>query len=451
MLVAAAAGGGYVSVTVLETVALLAAAALLAWLADRAWRARLRAREADAAREHADVLSMGDVVPSSLHPVIDAARCIASGACIAACPEKKVLGIVDGQAQLLNPLACIGHGACLEACPAGAIELVFGTKERGVELPKLSVDFETSQPGVYVIGELGGMGLIRNAIAQGTEAADHVARSGRRGRGDVLDAVVVGAGPSGIAATLALLGHGLRVTLLEREAYGGTITHYPRRKLVMTGVLELPGYGKVRARTMSKEELVALFEDVRVKTGLPVRSGELVTALRRGGEGWELESTSGTVRGANVLLALGRRGAPQKLGVPGEELPKVSYRLLEPEVFAGQDVLVVGGGNSAVECALALADAGRCRSVSVSYRREAFARCRAENRKQIEAAIASGAVRALLPSAVRSIGEREVVLDQAGREVRLPNDAVVVQIGGTSPTALLATFGVEMVTKRGER
>lgn len=434
----------------LEAVVLVVVASALAWLADRVWRARLRAQSAEAAQELADVASMGEVVPSSIHPVIDLDRCMGSGACVAACPEKKVLGVVDGRAHLLNPLACIGHGACLAACPVDAIRLVFGTAERGVELPRLSPDFETSQPGVYVIGELGGMGLIRNAVSQGAQAAAHAVASGRRGGGDVLDAIVVGGGPAGIAATLGLIDRGLTVELLERESYGGTITHYPRRKLVMTGAVDLPRYGKVKMRTMSKEQLVDLFEDVRKKTDLPVRTGELVTALRRGEAGWDVQSSSGVRRAANVFLALGRRGAPQKLGVPGEELSKVHYRLLEPEVFSGLDVLVVGGGNSAVECALALANLGGCRSVSISYRREAFARCRAENRRQIEQGIAAGTIRSLLPSTVRSIGAREVVLEQKGMEHRIANDAVIVQIGGTSPTELLSTFGVEMVTKYGE-
>lgn len=437
------------------TVVLLILAVVAAWALERLWRGRIRAHSDESQKELDDVMAMGEVVPTSLHPVIDPHRCMGSGACVVACPEKKILGVVNGQAKLLNPLACIGHGACMDACPVDAIKLVFGTEERGVELPRVSPHFETSQPGVYVIGELGGMGLIKNAIAQGRQAAEHAVASGRRGGGD-LDAVVVGAGPAGISAALALMDAGLSVALLEREAYGGTITHYPRRKLVMTGPIDLPKYGKVSRRTMSKEQLGELFEDVRVKTGLQPRTGELVSAitgatLASGKSGWDVKATSQTFRAANVLLALGRRGAPQKLGVPGEELAKVAYRLLEPDAFAGQDVLVVGGGNAAVECALALMELGGCKSVSISYRRDAFARCRAENRRKIEEALRTGAVRGLLPSTVKSIGASEVVLDQKGSEVRIPNDAVIVQIGGSSPTELLSSFGIEMVTKYGER
>lgn len=433
------------------TVVVLVAVAVFALVIERTWRALDRRRSLAGARILEDVAALGDTTPDSLHPRIDPDRCMGSGACATACPEKQILGIVNGRAALLNPLACVGHGACLAACPVSAIELVFGSESRGVELPRLDANFETSQPGVYVIGELGGMGLIRNAVAQGTQAAAHAAASGRRGTGDALDAIVVGAGPAGIAATLRLMQAGLRVLLLEREELGGTIAHYPRAKVVMTGTIDLPIYGSVKRRSMSKEQLVALVRDVRAKTDLPVRTGELVTALERDAQGmWSLTSTSGTLRAASVLLALGRRGSPRKLGAPGEDLGKVFYRLLEPEVFRDQHVLVVGGGNAAAECAIALAEQGGCATVAISYRRAAFARCRAEVRRKIDDAIASGRIAAKMPSEVVRIDAEHVVLRSSAGEEALRNDAIIVQIGGTSPTELLGTFGVRTVTKHGE-
>lgn len=415
-----------------------------------AWLRFDRAKENRAVRALEDLAEMGELVPASLHPKIDPDQCIGSGACVHACPEKSVLALVGGRAKLANPLGCIGHGACASACPLQAIELVFGTASRGVELPRVDPNFETNQPGVYIVGELGGMGLIRNAVTQGKQAADHVASSARRGGAGALDAVVVGAGPAGISATLGLMEAGLRVELLDGEGFGGTVLHYPRAKVVMTGALDFPLFGRVAKRKMSKEELVGLWQDIQERTGLEVTTGELVEELERCEDGmWRVRSTGGERRAANVLLALGRRGSPQKLGVPGEELPKVAYRLIEPEVYAGKHVLVVGGGNSAVESALALADEGGCASVSISYRRAAFARCRAENRRRIEAAIEAGRVRALLPSEVKSIGPHDVRLVCDGKARTIGNDAVVVQIGGTAPTALLSQIGIELVTKRG--
>jgi len=428
-------------------------AAFLYWL----WERSDRAREAEAVAVVHDIAAMGeDVFAASLHPQIDPNKCIGSGACVRACPEKVVIGLIGGHARLVNPLGCIGHGACEASCPVGAITLVYGDKRRGVELPRLDPNFQTNRRGVYIIGELGGMGLIRNAVIQGRQAADHViAGEGdvplRRGKEGALDAIVVGAGPSGISATLRLMEAGLKVELLDREGFGGTILHYPRAKVVMTGAIELPLYGTVKQRTMSKEALLALWQKIQATTSPPLITGELVERLELGADDtWLVHSTSGVRRAANVLLALGVRGSPQKLGVPGEELAKVAYRVLEPTEFSGKHVLVVGGGNSAVESAIALANQGRCASVGISYRRAHFARCRGENRAQIEEAIASRRVTAYMGTEVRRITEREVTLEGPDGAQTLPNEAVVIQVGGTSPTQLLRSFGVELITKYGE-
>ncbi len=326
------------------------------------WRKKEQVRTETGRRELDELRAMGDLIPASIHPYIDPIRCIGSGACVYACPEKSVLTVVNGRGVLTNPLGCIGHGACASACPVNAISLVFGTAKRGLELPQVDPDFQTNQPGVYIVGELGGMGLIRNAVSQGRQAADHIVAGDRRGDADCLDALVVGAGPAGTSATLRLMEAGLRVLLLEREAFGGTITHYPRAKVVMTGSLDFPLYGRVSKRKMSKEELVLLWQDIQEKTGLQVAIGELVEKIERGkGDSWLVSSTGGVFETANVLLALGRRGSPRKLEVPGEELSKVAYRVIEPEVFRDQHVLVVGGGNAAVESVFALARRRRLR------------------------------------------------------------------------------------------
>jgi thioredoxin reductase/NAD-dependent dihydropyrimidine dehydrogenase PreA subunit len=427
---------------------------VLAVLVYIVWERADRRKERSASRVMEDLRSMGELVATSLSPSVDPDRCIGSGACVAACPEKSVIALVGGQARLVNPLGCIGHGACASACPVTAIRLVYGTKTRGVELPVVDAHFQTSRAGVYIAGELGGMGLIRNAVIQGRQAAEHIVAGPRRGaRADVLDAIVVGAGPAGISATLELMRSGLRVLLLDREGFGGTILHYPRAKVVMTGQLELPIYGKVPGRQLSKEQLVEIWHEIRARTAPPLITGELVTGLAARDDGaWSVITESTRYHAANVVLALGGRGAPQKLGIPGEDLPKIAYRLLEPAEFADKHVLVVGGGNSAVESALALSDHGACRSVAISYRRGEFARCRAENRRRIAAAIASGAVRAHMATELSSIEPDRVTLrEQRGQLTTLVNDAVIVQIGGTAPSTLLKSFGLELTTKYGER
>ena len=400
---------------------------------------------------HQDTLSLGDdVVPVSIHPEVDLDECIGSGACVRACPEKDILAITDGRARLLNPLSCVGHSACMQACPVGAIKLVFGTATRGVELPRLTPSFETSQAGIFVIGELSGVGLIRNAVEQGRQAAATIAKSGRRGRPGELDALVVGAGPAGIGAALALLAHGLKVQIVDQDRYGGAITHYPRAKVVMTGSFELPGYGTVRRKTMTKEQLLALWTDIRERIRFEIKEGVRVEAIHPEGPSWRLVGPGWQDRAAAVVLALGRRGAPKELGVPGEHLAKVSYRVIEPEPFADQHVLVVGGGNTAADCAIALAGAKLCASVSLSYRRAELARLRASLRKDIERCFADGSIVPLLATEVVAIADRHVALRTPDGVREVINDRVVVQIGGQPPSELLRTIGIELVEKRGE-
>ncbi|MCA9593391.1 MAG: NAD(P)-binding domain-containing protein [Myxococcales bacterium] len=425
--------------------------AVLLWLL---WERLDSHKEKRARAEAEDAAALGDVLPTSLHPVIDTDLCMGSGTCVAICPEHGPLALIGNRAVLVNPLGCVGHGACEVACPVDAIRLVYGSKSRGVELPRIDKHFQTNQPGIYIVGELGGMGLIRNAVSQGTQAAEHIAKSPtpRRANGQGYDAIVVGAGPAGIAATLGLMDAKLNTLLVEREALGGTITHYPRKKVVMTGDLDLPLYGKVHKKTMSKERLIDLWQDIAQKCNPPLVTGQVVQKITQAANGlWEVATESERWLAANVVLALGVRGSPRKLGVPGEELQKVAYRLLEPEPFEGKHVMVVGGGNSAVESAIALADFGRCASVSISYRRDAFARCRGDNRRKIDAAIQEGKVRALMPTNITAIGEDRVRLKNGAGEKDVPNDALIVQIGGTAPADLLKSFGVELVTKYGER
>jgi thioredoxin reductase (NADPH) len=407
--------------------------------------------------EAEQIAMMGELLPPTLHPVIDPTKCIGSGACVRACPEHRVIGLLQGRVQLVSPLSCIGHGSCAEACPTQAIQLVFGTRSRGLELPRIDSDFQTNQPGIYIAGELGGMGLIRNAVVQGAQVARHIAtgsaeRPPRRGSGAALDALVVGAGPAGISATLGLLERGLKVLLIDQDKLGGTITHYPRAKVVMTGDLPLPLAGTIKRKTMSREALVELWSTLEQKFAIPFKSQQLVKGVEAAAEGmWRVRTETDEYHTANVVLALGTRGSPRRLGVPGEELGKVHYRLLEPQEFAGKHVLVVGGGNSAVESALSLHDLGGCASVAISYRREQFARCRADNRSRIEAVIAAGGVRALLPTEVTNIEEKRVTLKNGTGSYQLENDAVIAQLGGTAPAEVLKSFGIELITKYGER
>jgi thioredoxin reductase/NAD-dependent dihydropyrimidine dehydrogenase PreA subunit len=415
-----------------------------------AWSLWDRSRQKRAHARHQAAEQLGDeIVPLTLHPEIDLDRCIGSGSCVRACPEKDILALTDGRARLINPLSCVGHSACLAACPVDAIKLVYGTATRGVELPKLSETYETSQRGIYVVGELSGMGLIRNAVEQGRQASAAIAKGGRRG-GDY-DAIVVGAGPAGTAAALGLEAYNVRTLVVDQTAWGGTIVHYPRAKVVMTGSLELPGYGTVRKKTMSKEDLLELWRDIRARTQLHIDEGVRIDQIVNEGNVWRVVGANGAwvKRAANVVLALGRRGAPNQLGVAGEELQHVAYRLLEPEVYAGRRVLVVGGGNAAADCAIALVEQGHCKSVALSYRRDELARLRGSVRNTIDKMFSAGQIAPYLGTEIVEIRKDRVLLRGRAGEMTLPVDAVIVQIGGRAPSELLRTVGIELVEKRG--
>ncbi|MEZ4333625.1 MAG: NAD(P)-binding domain-containing protein [Myxococcota bacterium] len=398
-----------------------------------------------------DSQQAGLMLPVSLHPWIDPARCLGCGTCVAACPEKSVLGLVNGKAELITPASCIGHGACAQACPLDAIHLVFGTEERGVDLPTVSPDFETNVPGLFIAGELGGMGLIRNGIEQGKQAIDSIAARVRSQDDDVLDLVIVGAGPAGISATLRAAELGLRSETLEQESLGGTVAHYPRGKLVMTAPVDLPLYGRIKLRETTKEALLALWTDVIEKTGIDIHYGERIERIDRDPDGlFRIHGTHQRFYARSVLLAIGRRGTPQKLGVSGEELSKVVYRLVDAEQYGGQRVLVVGGGDSALEAACALAEVPGT-EVTLSYRGDSFYRAKRANRERVQNAARDRGLCVLLGSKVIGIGEEEVSLQTKEGSVSIENDAVIICAGGILPTEFLRSIGVAIETKRGTR
>jgi thioredoxin reductase/Pyruvate/2-oxoacid:ferredoxin oxidoreductase delta subunit len=393
--------------------------------------------------------------PPTLHPVIDPAKCLGCGACVAACPEGQILGLIGGKAQLIEPTYCIGHGACKAACPFDAISLVFGTEKRSVDIPMVGEDFQTNVPGLYIAGELGGMGLIRNAIEQGRQAVAAIASHRSAPRTDVLDLVVVGAGPAGFSASLAAKEMGLSCVTLEQDTLGGTVAHYPRGKLVMSAPATLPMVGRVHFREISKEALLEFWQSVQVKTGLEINFQERVEAITPLGEhgGFDVRTACRTYRTRALLLAIGRRGTPRTLDVAGEQLPKVVYRLIDPGQYAGRRVLVVGGGDSALEAAVSIAGQSGT-TVTLSYRGDAFARGKPANRAALEALDQAGRVSILLNSSVTAISEGNVTIAQetrtkGARTLNLHNDAVIVCAGGILPSALLRDIGVEIETKYG--
>jgi thioredoxin reductase/NAD-dependent dihydropyrimidine dehydrogenase PreA subunit len=402
-------------------------------------------------RARQDALEAGLTEPASLHPDIDPTKCTGCRACIAACPEipgHQVIGLIHGKAELINPTDCIGHGACLTACPHGAITLVFGTERRGVDIPHVQVNFESNVPGIFIAGELGGMGLIRNAIEQGRQAVESIYGARNEANSLDLDLLIVGAGPAGFSASLAAMECGLSCVTVEQESLGGTVAHYPRGKIVMTAPVDLPIFGKVNFRETTKEKLLTFWEEVEVKTNVAISYKERVESVVSIESGFEIKTNKASYRAHAILLAIGRRGTPRKLGVPGEEQAKVIYHLIDPCQYKNQHVLVVGGGDSALEAAETIS-AVEGTSVTLSYRSNAFGRAKQKNRQKVELAEKEGRLNVIFNSNVVSIGADQVTLEQEGNHIELKNEAVIVSAGGILPTPFLQSLGIEVETKYG--
>lgn len=388
--------------------------------------------------------------PVSLHPYIDLNTCIGSAACIEDCPEKDILGIVDGKATVINTSNCIGHGACFHACPVEAISLRIGTETRGVDLPHVNHNFETNMRGIYIAGELGGMGLIKNSVEQGEQAIDNIVKSKKLPIPGILDVIIIGAGPAGISASLAAKKYGLKSLTLEQDSLGGTVYTFPRSKIVMTAPMNLPLHGKVKLYETSKDELLQLWEKVIHDHELDIREKTKVEHIIPQADGsFKVIAAMGEEYLSNhILLAIGRRGSPRKLGVPGEETEKVAYRLLEPERISGENILVVGGGDSAIESALLLKDQNK---VSLSYRKDKFARLKPKNRDKILQAAEQGELEIIYNSNLLSINPSEVLIkiDEQEDIRQLENDRVFIFIGGELPTGFLQKAGVEITRRFG--
>lgn len=407
---------------------------------------RLRNRRARASLDASQRAGLTE--PASLHPVINPNRCVGCGACVSACPEGDVLAVISGKADLINPTHCIGHGACHQACPVDAISLVFRTARRGVDIPFVKPNFETNIPGIFIAGELGGMGLIRNAVIQGVQAMEFIGGALENKNADDLNVLIVGAGPAGMAASLTAMTSGLRFKTVEQDSLGGAISHYPREKIVMTAPVEMPLVGTLNFRETNKEKLLEYWREVVEKTGFKVSFYERVDTVTKQAMGFTVKTNKGSYNTRTVLLAIGRRGTPRKLNVSGEELTKVVYQLNDPKQYAGKRILVVGGGDSALENANMISQQPDTRVV-LSYRGEASSRAKEKNRQNLELVKSKGRLKILLKSKVVRIDETSVQIKQPNRDIRIKNDAVIVCAGGVLPTSFLKEIGVEIETKFG--
>ena len=385
--------------------------------------------------------------PRAQHPSIDSTRCIGCATCTQACPEGDVLAMLGGKAAIVNGHKCVGHSLCAEACPVGAITMVMASPGMSADMPHLTPNYETNIPGLYIAGELGGLALIKNAINQGRDCIDTITNGLARTHAsisppDVYDVLVVGAGPAGISASLRAIENKLRYITIEQDEIGGTVAKYPRQKLVLTSPVNFPMYGKFNKMQISKEELLSFWAKVRKRTDFQVRAGEKVEDIQKGQDGlFSVTTSRGQYRSRAVVLALGRSGTPQKLGVKGEDLPKVMYRLIEADHYMNKNILVVGGGDSAIEAAMGLAhQTGN--HVTLSYRKDSFTRIKERNAQRLQECQRTGKIAVLLNSVPVEFTSDSAILNVHGQTLQIPNDYVWIFAGGTSPSAFLKKIGV---------
>ena len=405
----------------------------------------LKKREARAleAAEKGKLYSHG---PQAQHPHIDNNYCIGCATCTSVCPEGDVLAMIGGKAVIVNGHKCIGHALCADACPVGAITMVMASPSMARDMPQLTPEHETTIPGLFIIGELGGLALIKNAVNQGRDCVDNIAARLKEQpippMPGVHDILIVGAGPAGISASLRAIENKLNYLTIERDEIGGTVAKYPRQKLVMTSPVEFPMYGKFKKMQLSKENLLAFWDMILNRADFNVCTGEKVDDIQKGPDRiFTVITTTNQYRARTVVLALGRAGEPRKLGAKGEDLPKVMYRLIEADHYINKKILVIGGGDSAVEAAMGLASQ-KGNQVTLSYRSERFSRIKERNATRIQEFTKSGKVRVLFNSNPVEFKPESVILEVAGQQQEIPNDFVWIFAGGTPPTAFLKKVGV---------
>jgi thioredoxin reductase (NADPH) len=398
--------------------------------------------------------------PQSQHPHIDSTQCIGCATCTMVCPEGDVLGMVAGKAMIINGYKCIGHSICADSCPVGAITMILSNPSVGANLPVLTPEYETSIKNMFIIGELGGLALIKNAVNQGRDCIDTIvsrlaAIKSTVSEPNVADVIIVGAGPAELTASLRAIERKLNYITIEESEVGGTVAKYPRQKLVMTSPVEFPLYGKFKKTELPKENLLEFWLKVMKRADFRCRTGERVENITKDSRGTFTVSTpKADYQARHVVLALGKTGNPRKLAVKGEDLPKVMYRLIEADHYVNKKILVVGGGDSAVEAAMGLAhQVGNF--VTLCYRQAAFSRIKDRNAKRLEDFLRRGKINVLFNSNPMEFRQDSVVLDVNGNQQTLPNDFIWIFVGGEPPTAFLKKIGISLgerdVTKDGVR
>ena len=409
-------------------------------------------RGRDARKKYEEMVANDLHIPLSMHPHIDVAKCGGCGTCVASCPEGEIIKLIDHKATLIEPGKCVGHGVCSVRCPFGAITLVFGTKAKGMRMPQLDADFQTNVPGLYVAGELGGMGLISNAVKQGRLAAEHALRHLHDDMSAKYDVVIVGAGPAGLAAAMAATAAGRKYVCIEQNRFGGSICNFPKQKIVTTRPLDfsLAGEIKFARHRIGKDELLGLWSGMRGTYGLRIKENVKFLGIKWREHFFEVLTDKGSMTTQKVILCLGVRGSPRKLEVEGEELDKVTYSLEDAEQYQHKALAIVGGGNAAVEAACELCRRRYHNKVVLLVRSGALTRCNTQNQAMLAKHIHAGRIQVSFETNVKKVYKDRIVINRAGEELSLANDFLFIMAGAVLPYEFLESLGISIVVKYGE-
>jgi pSer/pThr/pTyr-binding forkhead associated (FHA) protein/thioredoxin reductase/ferredoxin len=407
--------------------------------------------EAEPAREPADV-DKGPA-PVKLQVNVNLEKCVGCANCVNACPTA-VLEIVRHKSTVVSASACTSCRECELVCPSGALTMApEGAPPRLIDLPDLDPHYQTNVPGLYLIGEAAGKSLVKNSANLGRVVVEHMVAGGLQPgagaeAGADVDIVCVGSGPGGLSAAIVAKRLGLTCAVLEKDrVYASTIQFCPKGKIFQAEPYDVKNISPLPIDdNITKEELIRRWDEVLRTEEIEIRLGEEVLDIRREQGLFVITTLRGIVTALRVVLAPGTRGSPRKLGVTGQELEKVSYMLVDAAEHRDQHLLVVGGGDSAVECAMALAEQPG-NTVTISYRQSAFTRIKPRNHERLRAMLDAGRLRAVFDSVVQEVKLDDVDLVVGGQTVPLRNDFVYCLLGADLPTVWLQQLGVRYIQK----
>ena len=386
-------------------------------------------------------------------------RCTGSGDCADACPYD-VLHMDKGRPTVVRPELCHECRTCVSVCGPQALSMaVPGEPLPMISVPSLDANFQTGlgsrEDGIYIIGDAAGKPFVKNGNNLGRWVVDHMLSDGigpgsAEKEGFAHDVVIIGSGPAGLSAGLCAHEAGLSYVILEKGTdFAATIHSYPKKKKVMPTPEGVENVGPLPVWDASREEVLEAWEEKLSGLDLSLEREARVTGIEPDGVGFSVHSQKGPFRGLRVVIASGSRGEPRRLGKPGDDLPKVLYRLADPGAYHRQHCMVVGGGDSALEAACALAEVhGGSNTVSIVYRQDRFTRAKPANQARIAEMIAAGRIEAFMEMNPREVKRESVVLETKGGDVReVQNDTLFCMLGANLPTKWLEGLGIEIVQK----